>query len=78
MLALYRSGSQAEALRCYSRLPIMLDDELGITPGPEVADLEQAILDQDPSMAWTQGHVPHRLPHRSSGASWTGSAASPG
>ena len=53
ILALYRSGSQAEALRCYSQLRTMLNEELGITPGPEVADLEQAILSQDASVAWT-------------------------
>jgi len=58
MLALYRSGSQAEALRCYSQLRIMLNEELGITPGPEVADLERAILNQDPSMAWTPAPRP--------------------
>ncbi len=52
MLALYRSGSQAEALRCYSQLRTMLDEELGITPGSEVADLERSILNHDPSLAW--------------------------
>ena len=53
MLALYRSGSQADALRCYSQLRVLLKEQLGITPGPDVSGLEQAILVQDPALAWT-------------------------
>ncbi len=52
MLALYRAGSQADALRCYSRLRNLLNEELGIAPGPAVSELEKAILTQDPSLAW--------------------------
>ena len=52
MLALYRSGSQADALRCYVRLRTLLNEELGIVPGPAVTELEKAILEQDPSLAW--------------------------
>ncbi|HUY22853.1 MAG TPA: BTAD domain-containing putative transcriptional regulator [Acidimicrobiales bacterium] len=51
MLALYRSGSQAGALRCFARLRGVLRDELGIDPGPAVAELEQSILRQDPCLA---------------------------
>lgn len=50
MLALYRSGRQAEALRAYQRTRRILGEELGIGPSPEVQALEQAILDQDPSL----------------------------
>ena len=39
MLALYRSGRQADALRAYQRAPA-LADELGIEPGPALRDLE--------------------------------------
>jgi DNA-binding SARP family transcriptional activator len=46
MLALYRCGRQAEALRAYQRLRRWLADELGIAPGPDVSGLEQAILEQ--------------------------------
>jgi len=53
MLALYRSGSQADALRCYARLRTLLNEELGIVPGPAVTELERAILEQDPSLEWT-------------------------
>jgi len=47
MLALYRSGRQADALEVYRRLRTRLDDELGLQPGQELRDLEAAILRQD-------------------------------
>ncbi len=50
MLALYRSGRQADALRAYSRCRHRLTDELGIEPGSELRRLEQAVLDHDPSL----------------------------
>jgi predicted ATPase/DNA-binding SARP family transcriptional activator len=50
MLALYRSGRQAEALGQYRRARRALVDELGIEPGQTLKDLEQSILRQDPSL----------------------------
>jgi DNA-binding SARP family transcriptional activator len=50
MLALYRSGRQAEALDVYRRLRRTLVDELGLEPGPELQKLERAILTQDPAL----------------------------
>jgi predicted ATPase/DNA-binding SARP family transcriptional activator len=50
MLALYRSGRQAEALEVYQRLRRTLSDELGLAPSPELRDLEQSILRQDPAL----------------------------
>jgi len=47
MLALYRSGRQADALAAYQRLRNTLDDELGLTPSAELRTLEQGILRQD-------------------------------
>src|ERR671927_506036 len=44
MLALYRSGRQAEALAVYQRTRRTLVDELGIEPGESLRQLEQAIL----------------------------------
>jgi DNA-binding SARP family transcriptional activator len=44
MLALYRSGRQAEALEAYRQARVALVEELGIEPGPELRALEQAIL----------------------------------
>lgn len=51
LLALYRSGRQAEALRAYERARRTLADELGLEPGPELRRLQQAILDQAPELA---------------------------
>ena len=50
MLALYRAGRQAEALRVYADTRRTLVDELGIEPGQPLRDLEQAILRQDPAL----------------------------
>ena len=51
MLALYRSGRQAEALDAYRSTRDRLDEELGLQPGQELRDLEAAILRQDASLA---------------------------
>src|SRR5262245_12883914 len=50
ILALYRCGRQAEALEAYRETRRVLVDELGIDPGPELRELEQAILRQDPGL----------------------------
>jgi DNA-binding SARP family transcriptional activator len=50
MLALYRSGRQAEALEVYQDTRRVLVDELGIEPGKELRNLEQAILRQEPGL----------------------------
>jgi predicted ATPase/DNA-binding SARP family transcriptional activator len=50
MLALYRSGRQAEALRAYQRLRHHLGEELGIPPSPELVEREAAVLRQDASL----------------------------
>ncbi|MGO8871749.1 MAG: AfsR/SARP family transcriptional regulator [Acidimicrobiales bacterium] len=52
MLALYRSGRQAEALRAYQRLRKILGDELGIEPSVELDSLENAIVLQKPELDW--------------------------
>jgi DNA-binding SARP family transcriptional activator len=50
MLALYRSGRQAEALDVYRRTRELLADELGLEPGPALQDLQCAILAHAPSL----------------------------
>jgi DNA-binding SARP family transcriptional activator len=51
MLALYRSGRQAEALDLYREGRRLLVDELGIEPGLELQELEKAILRHDPELS---------------------------
>jgi tetratricopeptide (TPR) repeat protein len=51
MLALYRSGRQADALAAYQRLRQSLAGQLGIDPGQPLRDLETAILRQDASLS---------------------------
>jgi DNA-binding SARP family transcriptional activator/streptogramin lyase len=51
MLALYRSGRQADALDAYRSGRRLLDEELGLEPGEELRRLERAILAQDESIA---------------------------
>lgn len=50
MLALYRSGRQAEALRAFQRTRAFLGGELGIEPSPSLRGLEEQILVHDPSL----------------------------
>jgi DNA-binding SARP family transcriptional activator/DNA-binding beta-propeller fold protein YncE len=58
MLALYRSGRQADALRVYQEGRRLLVDELGLEPGAELKDLERRILAQDATLASPAGRRP--------------------
>ncbi|WP_372350359.1 BTAD domain-containing putative transcriptional regulator [Streptomyces sp. KL116D] len=51
MLALYRSGRQAEALAVYADTRRLLADELGVDPRPGLSELQQRILQADPALA---------------------------
>jgi len=50
MLALYRSGRQAEALEAFAQARRTLVEELGIEPGRGLRELHQAMLEQDPAL----------------------------
>jgi DNA-binding SARP family transcriptional activator len=50
MLALYRSGRQADALESYQDARRALVDNLGLEPGVALRELEQAMLRQDPAL----------------------------
>jgi DNA-binding SARP family transcriptional activator/DNA-binding beta-propeller fold protein YncE len=62
MLALYRSGRQADALRAYREARETLVGELGIEPSITLQRLEKAILNQDPSL-----EAPARIARADSG-----------
>ena len=66
MLALYRSGRQAEALETYRQGRQLLDSELGLEPGPELRELERAILAHDPALEGPQRAI-RRTARRRSG-----------
>src|SRR5207247_8634949 len=65
MLALYRSGRQAEALESFQDARRVLTEELGLEPSEALKDLQRAILAQDAALkppiqleadaAWVQG-----------------------
>jgi DNA-binding SARP family transcriptional activator/streptogramin lyase len=58
MLALYRSGRQAEALRCYRDARDTLVGELGIEPSAALQRLEHGILNHDPGLEGAAGVPP--------------------
>jgi DNA-binding SARP family transcriptional activator len=86
MLALYRSGRQAEALAVYQALHRRMVDDLGLEPGKPSKDLQRAILTADPALQPPAGvpgpttaasadtalahQVPYQLP--ASSAAFTG------
>ncbi|MET9390837.1 BTAD domain-containing putative transcriptional regulator [Streptomyces sp. NPDC006624] len=63
MWALYQAGRSSEALDCFNDLRRRLDEELGLTPGPALEALQQAVLRHDPVLA-----RPRRSAPRAAGA----------
>ena len=66
MLALYRSGRQADALEQYQAARRVLDDQLGLQPGRALQELERAILEQDEALGVSRRKLitPARSPGR--------------
>src|SRR4051794_6810309 len=62
MLALYRSGRQAEALQVYQGARQTLVEELGIEPSQDLQRLERAILTHDAAIEQPADERPARVP----------------
>jgi YVTN family beta-propeller protein len=69
MLALYRAGRQADALEAYQQARSTLVEELGLEPGPNLQELERAILRQDAELAPSEPGGAVRLARRRGGLS---------
>ena len=58
MVALYRTGRQADALRAYSAARQQLVEQMGIEPGPALQRVEDLVLRQSADLEWAPPAVP--------------------
>ena len=64
MLALYRAGRQTDALDAFRSARRRLVDELGLEPGPQLHELQQRILEHDPTLTPRRAPAPVRAVRR--------------
>ena len=64
MVALYRSGRQADALDAFRAGSRVLREELGLAPGPALREVERRILEQDPALGAPDAPVPAPVDER--------------
>lgn len=62
MLALHRSGRQAEALAAYQRIRTLLADRLGVDPGEELQRVHRTVLRQEPEPETARAAAPVAVP----------------
>ena len=77
LLALYRAGRQSDALEAYARARDDLIEQLGVEPGPDLRELQVAILNQDPVARRAAETRTGRLPAAASSADsprWSGAS----
>ena len=77
MLGLYRCGRQSEAIAAAAELRRVLADELGLDLSPEVQNLRQLILRQDPGLNWVDTWNQGTAPQSKSAASPQQAAVAP-
>lgn len=78
IVAFYRCGRQADALRAYGQLRHILAEELGIEPSAELVDLEEAVLLQKPELDWRPRDVRDEPQSVSTGTHASGRRPGPG
>ncbi|WP_216209211.1 AfsR/SARP family transcriptional regulator [Amycolatopsis aidingensis] len=80
MLALYRSGRQAEALEVFRDAARLMNEELGVSPSAELQTMQQRILQADPALLPppARGHRPRASCHPASPTSPAGTPNSTG
>jgi photosystem II stability/assembly factor-like uncharacterized protein len=78
MVALYRLGRQQAALRAFESVRVILREELGSDPSPQLTEIERRILLHDPSLGAPRGAAPGgRARWAIPGGAWYPPAPSP-